>query len=254
MTGLLQRLVAQAHGKTSSLHPSAMPPIAAAPTAGQFLDPLQTGAEDSSLRRPINHSRFNDSAKPAQPGFAVADSPSFDSARSLSRLAEASGVAEASLDRPSAPPTHSQALGPRQPSFREPQPPGQQSLFAPTSLEDVRQSDLDTLDRETLKLAGTSSPLSRPTNLNDLWAQLQPLLPQQREISAMKTLSTPAQSSDWLGANDTVLEQAREVYVSIGRIEVRALPPATPAPQLRSERPESLSLEAYLERRRGGRR
>lgn len=254
MTGLLQRLVAQAHGKTSSLRSSAMPPMAAAPTAGQFLDPLPTGAEDSSLRRPINNSRFNDSAKPAQPGFAMADPPSFESARPLSRLAEASGVAEANLDRPSAPPTHSQALGPRQRSLREPQPPGQQSLFAPNSLEDIRQSDLDTLDQETLKLAGTASPLSRPTNLDDLLAQLQPLLPQQRQISAMKTPSAPAQPSDWLGANGTVLEQARQVHVSIGRIEVRALPPATPAPQPRSERPESLSLEAYLEQRRGGRR
>ena len=254
MTGLLQRLVAQAHGKTSSLRPSAMPSLAAATRAGQFLDPLQTGAEDSSLRRPINHSHFNDSAKPAQPGFAVTDSPSFESARPLSRLAEASGVAEASLDPPSAPSTHSQALGPRQPSFREPQPPGQQSLFTQNSLEDIRQSDLDTLDRETLKLAGTASPLSRPTNLDDLLAQLQPLLPQQRQISALKIPSTPAQSSDWLGASGTVLEQAREVHVSIGRIEVRALPPATPAPQPRSERPESLSLEAYLEQRRGGKR
>ena len=45
-----------------------------------------------------------------------------------------------------------------------------------------------------------------------------------------------------------------EVHVSIGRIEVTALPQAMPPPPKTREHSEGLSLEAYLARRRGGER
>ena len=246
MTGLLQRLVARAQGTGSTLRPSAMPPLAAAPPAGEGFDPLPTGIETFPNDRTTEASPGLDSAKPAREESELLDAPSPQSTRPLSR------VTEARLDRPAAPPSHTTDLGAQQPVFRNPQAPGQQSLFLPSLPMDDRQSGSAPVERATAQLARTAAAKERLSNLDDLLTQLAPLLPQQRQISAMTVPAAPAPLSDRQDANGTPSEPSREVHVSIGRIEVRALPATNPAPQMRSERPESLSLEAYLERRQGG--
>ena len=245
MTGLLQRLVARAQGTGSTLRPSAMPPPAAAPPAVEGFDPLPTDAETVPNDRTTEASPVVDSAKPAREESGLLDAPSPQSTRPLSR------VTEARLDRPDTPPSLTTDLEAQQPIFRYPQAPGQQSLFVPSLSADARQFGSAPVEHATAQLARTASPKERLSNLQDLLTQLAPLLPQQRQISAMTVPAAPAPLSDRPDANGTPSEPSREVHVSIGRIEVRALPATNPAPQMRSERPESLSLEAYLERRQG---
>ena len=248
MTGLLQRLVARAQGTGSTLRASAMPPLAAAPPAVESIAPLPTDAETFPDDRTTEAFPVFGSAKPAREESGLLDAPSPPSTRPLSRLTEAR------LDRPAAPPSLTTDLGAEQPIFRNPQAPGQLSLFVPSLPADARQSGSAPVERATAQLGRTAAPIERLSNLEDLLTQLAPLLPQQRQISAMTVPAAPAPLSDRQDANGTPSEPSREVHVSIGRIEVRALPATNPAPRMRSERPESLSLAAYLERRQGGAR
>ncbi|HEY2800172.1 MAG TPA: hypothetical protein VGI85_06235 [Chthoniobacterales bacterium] len=127
-----------------------------------------------------------------------------------------------------------------------------QSLLVPlaqlveeTSLRSRWPRGSESLPRDVLPhvRAAVTPPIVRRDNHHSRSAQAEP---SPRSALAANSLDP---------ANELPSNEAPIVHVTIGRIEVRATPAATPAPRKPSRTtPPKLTLDAYLKERREGRR
>lgn len=226
MSGYLQRLVDRAQGTPPTLRPSlpsrSMGPAASAVDELSFKNALPGSADDPQPGRLLGR-------RDSLPG---ADDPARRPPPSTPATAPARG--ERGNDPDPLLQQRPEAINPLVPPV-----PAQQKRGV-----EVRQGSATSVDHPPSAPGSDALPerlLPRPARAAEE-ERLTPVAPQPHH-------NPPAHLS--LLDNSTA---QREVHVSIGRIEVTALPQAMAPPPKTRERSEGLSLEAYLARRRGGER
>ena len=99
------------------------------------------------------------------------------------------------------------------------------------------------------------SPLSHPERQPAAIAGNEPLTPalQPRPVSPVPPRLNPVSQPAFGESSNLRAAEVPTIQVTIGRIEIRATPPAAPVPKPRPASP-TLSLDDYLRQRNEGRR
>ncbi len=110
-------------------------------------------------------------------------------------------------------------------------------------------------DRRAPVVKSVVSPLSHPERQPAAIAGNEPLTPalQPRPVSPVPPRLNPVSQPAFGESSNLRAAEAPTIQVTIGRIEVRATPPAAPVPKPRPASP-TLSLDDYLRQRNEGRR